>query len=294
MTGNVDIKGIAERVGPSVVGLGGRRGGSGVVIAPGRVLTLARNLAGGDEIDVHVDGERLAGRVLGRDDQVDAAVLGVDADLPAVSWAAPGGAAGIGTPVVALGDPAGRGLRATPGFVASAPRGVRGPRGRLIEGVLEHTAPLPRGSAGGPLVDAGGDVLGLNAVRRPGGLILAWPGAVLRAAAEALAAGTHQPPRRLGVAVAPPEVARRLRAAVGLPPADGLLVQGVRAGSPADAAGLARGDLIVEAAGRPVAAIDDLYAALDAAPPGGPLTLAVLRGAERHELTAALAEDRAA
>jgi S1-C subfamily serine protease len=168
---------------------------------------------------------------------------------------------------------------------------VRGPRGRLVEGVLEHTAPLPRGSGGGPLVDADGAVLGLNAVRRPGGLILAWPATALRAAAEALAAGTHRPPRRLGVAVAPPAVARRLRAAVGLPPADGLLVQGVRAGSAADAAGLTRGDLIVEAAGRPVATIDDLYAALDAADPGTPLALAVLRGADRVELSATIRDD---
>jgi serine protease Do len=289
----MDIRGIAERVGPSVVGLGGRRGGSGVVVGPGRVLTLARNLGTGDEVEVHVAGERLAGRVLGRDDQVDAAVLAVEAEAPAVDWAPDDADVGIGTPVVALGDPAGRGLRATPGFVSSAPRGVRGPRGRLLEGVLEHSAPLPRGSAGGPLVGADGRVLGLNAVRRPGGLIIAWPAAVLRAAADALATGTHQPPRHLGVAVAPPAVARRLRAAVGLPPADGLLVHAVRSGSPAGEAGIARGDLIVEAAGRPVVAIDDLYAALDAAAPGKPLALAVLRGADRHELTAILADEEA-
>jgi serine protease Do len=289
----MDIRGIAERVGPSVVGLGGGRGGSGVVVAPGRVLTLARNVGGADEVEVHVGGERETARVVGRDDQVDAAVLAIEADVPAIGWAPDDADAGIGTPIVALGDPAGRGLRATPGFVASAPRGVRGPRGRLIDGVLEHTAPLPRGSGGGPLVDAEGRVLGLNAVRRPGGLILAWPGAVLRAAAEALASGTHRPPRRLGVAVAPPAVARRLRAAVGLPPADGLLVQGVRPGSPADAAGVARGDLIVEAAGRPVASIDDLYAALDGAA-GEPLALVVLRGADRHELTATLHEEATA
>ena len=264
----MDIRGIAERVGPSVVGLGGGRGGSGVVVAPGRVLTLARNVGGADEVEVHVGGERETARVVGRDDQVDAAVLAIEADVPAIDWAPDDVDAGIGTPIVALGDPAGRGLRATPGFVASAPRGVRGPRGRLIDGVLEHTAPLPRGSGGGPLVDAEGRVLGLNAVRRPGGLILAWPGAVLRAAAEALATGAHRPPRRLGVGVAPPAVARRLRAAVGLPPADGLLVQGVKGGSAADDAGISRGDLIVAAAGTAVTGIDDLYAALDGAPDG--------------------------
>jgi serine protease Do len=286
----MDIAGIAERVGGSVVGIGIRRGGSGVVIGPGRVLTLARNVGGVDHVEVYAGGEDLTGRVIGRDEQVDAAIIAIEADLPAITWS--DAHAGLGTPVVALGDPAGRGLRATPGVVASAPRSVRGPRGRLIEGVLEHTAPLPRGSGGGPLVDADGHVLGLNAVRRPGGLILAWPASVLRPAAEALAAGTHRPPHRLGIAVATPAVARRLRAAVGLPPADGLLVQGVREGSAADAAGVRRGDLIVEAAGRPVAGIDDLYAALDDAGPGT-LPLGVLRGADRVELTATLDQEEA-
>ena len=70
-------------------------------------------------------------------------------------------------------------------------------------------------------------------------------------------------------------------------------MHGVRAGSAADAAGIARGDLIVEAAGRPVAAIDDLYAALDAAAAGEPLRLVVLRGADRHELTAVLRDEEA-
>jgi serine protease Do len=282
----VDVAGIAERVGPSVVGLSG--GGSGVVVTPGRVLTLARNVAG-DEVEVHAaDGRRLAGRVAGRDGALDAAVVVVDElDAEPIAWADGDGALAIGTPVVALADPAGRGLRATAGALSSAPRGVRGPRGRLVEGVLEHTAPLPRGSGGGPLVDADGRLLGLNAVRRPGGLILAWPAAALHRVVEGIAAGTHRPPRQLGVAVAPARLARRLRAAVGLPPHDGVLVHGVRAGSPADGAGLTRGDLIVGAGGRDVAGLDDLYTALDAAG-DGPLAVTVLRGTERRELTADL------
>jgi serine protease Do len=284
---------VAQNVGRSVVGLAGGRGGSGVVIAPGRVLTLARNIGREDVVDVYVPGGvRTEGRVLGRDVAVDAVVLAIEADLPAATWAPDDAQVGIGTEVIALGDPAGRGLRATPGHVAGAPRGVRGPRGRLIDGVIEHTAPLPRGSGGGPLVDADGRLLGLNAIRRPGGLILAWPAAALRPAAEALAAGAHRPPRQLGVAVAPPAVARRLRAAVGLPPQDGVLVQGVRDGSAAADAGVARGDLIVEAGGRTIAALDDLYAALDATTDGGTLALRVLRGVEPHDLTATLEEPR--
>jgi serine protease Do len=167
----MDIRDIAERVGPSVVGLATRRGGSAIVVAAGRALTLARTVAGLDAVTAVVGGERVEARVVGRDEQADAAVLAFDAAAPAITWAPDDAGIGIGSEVLALGDPGGRGLRATPGHVASAPRGVRGPRGRLIDGVLEHTAPLPRGTGGGPLVDGEGRVVGLNAVRRPGGLI---------------------------------------------------------------------------------------------------------------------------
>jgi S1-C subfamily serine protease len=105
---------------------------------------------------------------------------------------------------------------------------------------------------------------------------------------EALSSGAHRPPRQLGVAVAPPGVARRLRAAVGLPPEDGVLVHGVRDGSPAARAGLTRGDLIVAAGGRDVVGLDDLYTALDGLA-DGTLPITVVRGTERRELTAELA-----
>src|ERR671930_225984 len=103
-------------------------------------------------------------------------------------------------------------------LISSSGRSFRGPRGRRIEGAIEHTAPLPRGSSGGPLVDAEGRLLGLNAVRLEGGLILAVPAtAALRERASRLLRGEAPTPHRLGVAVAPPRVARRLRHAVGLP-----------------------------------------------------------------------------
>jgi serine protease Do len=87
---------------------------------------------------------------------------------------------------------------------------------------------------------------------------------------------------RLGVAIAPPRVARKLRGAVGLPERDGLLVRGVVDGSPAAAANLERGDLIVKAAGRDIASMDDLFDALDAA--GDKVTLGVVRGTEERTL----------
>src|SRR5215211_2453434 len=225
------IAGVGERVGPSVVGLGRGWGlGSGVVIGEGRVLTNAHNLRREQVTVTFADGRRGTGEVAAADSDLDLAVVEVDTgDAPAVRWE-PGDAPGIGTPVVAVANPGGRGLRATLGFVSSEGRSFRGPRGRRIGGAVEHTAPLPRGSSGGPLVDLEGRLLGLNSLRMDGGLILAVPAA---AAARELAQGEARTPRRLGVAVAPPRVARRLRRAVGLPERDGLLVRDVEDGSPA-------------------------------------------------------------
>ena len=111
-------------------------------------------------------------------------------------------------------------------------------------------------------------------MRREGGLILAVPADErLARRADALWKGEAAGRPRLGVAVAPPRVARRLRRAVGLPERDGVLVRAVEDGSPADRAGVQGGDLIVAADERPLDGVDALYAALDAAGDGGELTL---------------------
>jgi S1-C subfamily serine protease len=275
------IEDIAARVGPAVVGLrDGGRGGSGVVVAPGVVATLARNVREEARL-VTADGAVHETEVLGVDPSVDLAVLRLEHDTGAVArWSDADAPPGLGREVYALADPAGGGLRVTGGTVASAPRGVRGPSGRLIAGVIEHTAPLPRGAGGGPLVDAGGAIVGLNALRRDGGLLLAWPATALRERAAALAGGTATAPRRLGLALVGARATRRMRAAVGLEDAGGLLVRGVQADSPAARAGIARGDVVVGAGGSPVARLDDLHAAIDAAG-RAPLALEVLRGADR-------------
>src|SRR6185295_7186642 len=193
--------------------------------------------------------------------------------------------------VLALANPGGRGLRVTPGFVSSAAGRFRGPRGRRIAGAIEHTAPLPRGSSGGPLVDAEGRLLGLNAVRREGGLILAVP-ADERLARRADALWKGEPAGRpsLGVAVVTPRVARRLRRAVGLPERDGVLVRGVKDGSAADRAGLQDGDLLVAVDKRPLEGVDALYDALEAAGTDGELELTVVRGEDERAVTVRFGE----
>ena len=186
-----------------------------------------------------------------------------------------------GLPVFALADPGGRGLRVSFGVVTATGRSFRGPRGRRIGGSIEHSAPLPRGSSGGPLVDADGRLLGINTVRMEGGLLLALPAdAALRERVTALGRGEVPSHPRLGLAIAPPRAARRLRAAVGLPPRDGLLVRG-RGGRAAGGRGrgLERGDLLVAAGGRALGGVDDLFDALAA--PDGELELVVGRAARR-------------
>jgi serine protease Do len=289
------IEDAAARVGPAVVGLGRGWGvGSGVVIDTGRVVTNAHNLRHGhEEVTVtFVDGRRATGHVAGTDPDLDVAVITVDTgDVTPVVWEPAGEATGakLGRAVLAHANPGGRGLRVTPGFISAAARSFRGPRGRRIAGAIEHTAPLPRGSSGGPLTDLEGRLLGLNTVRADGGLILAIPAdASFREKVDALGRGDAPRRVRLGVAIVPPRAARKLRHAVGLPERDGVLVRGVEDGSPAANAGVERGDLIVSAGGRQLDRIDALYEALDGARETGSLVLTIVRGVEERTVTVEL------
>lgn len=235
----------------------------------------------------HVGGQvvEATGACQGVDVDGDLAVIAVDTGGTApVQWA--DGTAGVGSVVVALANPGGRGLRVTFGTVSSVDRSFRGPRGRRVTGSVEHTAPMARGSSGGPVVDAGGRLVGLNTNRLGEGFYLAIPAnAALRSRVDALTSGESAARRHLGVGLVPGRAARHLRRAVGLPDREGALVAGVEEDSPADRAGLRRGDLVVEASGRPVGRIDDLYSALDSVADGDVLALRVVRGADEVEIT---------
>jgi serine protease Do len=276
-----EIQRVAERVSNAVVGIGQRWGvGSGVVIAKDQVLTNAHNVRADEVTVTFPDGHTAAGRVLGHDIDGDLAVIGVETgDLPTIEWST-NGQPGIGTAVFALSNPGGRGLRVTLGFVTGVERSFRGPRGRRITGSIEHDAPLLPGSSGGPIVNADGQLLGLNTNRLGEGFYLAIPADdTLRAEVDSLGRGESTQRARLGIGVVPTHVARRMRRAVGLPDADGLLVRLVEDNSPASRAGLAQGDLIVLAAGQPVTGVDDLFEALGTANDGA-IQLIILRGAD--------------
>src|SRR5271166_2734929 len=282
---------LADEAGSSVVGIGQRWGaGSGIVLGEGRVLTNAHNVRGGHVTVTFADGRTAEGTVAGTDIDGDLAVIEVDTgQAPVLPWATE--APAVGTPVFGLANPGGRGLRATFGFVSGIDRAFRGPRGVRITGSLEHTAPLLPGSSGGPVLNASGQLLGINTNRLGEGFYLAIPAdEELRARADALSRGETATPPKLGVAITPRHVARRLRRAVGLPDTEGLLIRAVVEDSPAARANLAPGDLIMAAGGRPVRSMDDLFDALQAAR-GGTLAMTVVRGTDERNIQVVLGED---
>jgi serine protease Do len=273
---------IAEEVGGSVVGVGRR--GSGVVVATGAVVTNAHNLRD-DEVEVtFADGRVATGSATATDLDGDLAVVAVDtAGVAPVVWA--DDSPDPGAPVFAVANPGGRGARVSFGIVSSVGRSFRGPRGRRIVGSLEHTAPLPRGASGGPVVDRQGKVVALNTHRLGDGFYLAMPiDTGLRDRLADLQAGRAPVRRSLGIAVVPPRVARRLRRAVGLPERNGVLVRAVDPDGPGARAGVGEGDLVVEAGGRSIESVDDLHEVLDGWRDDA-LELRLVRGTEEITVT---------
>ena len=283
------IRSVHDNAASGVVGIGQHIRGSGVVIAEGRVLTNAHNLRG-DEVTVTFrDGRSARGAVRGVDPDGDLAVIEIDtAGATVLGWAA--AEAAIGDVVFGLAATGAGPARVTAGTVSAIEQTFRGPGGSRIGGSIEHTAPLASGSSGGPLVDADGHVVALNTNRIGEGFYLARPAdAALRARVDALAKGESVSRPRLGIAVAPSVVARRLRRSVGLAERDGLLVRGVEDGSPADRAGIREGDLLVEAAGKPLPDPDALNAILAEA--GLPIELRIVRGDEERAVSVGGATD---
>lgn len=277
------LRAVHDHAAGGVVGIGRGVRGSGVVIADGRVLTNAHNLRG-DEVTVTFrDGRSTRGTVRGVDGDGDLAVIDVDtAGATPLAWS--DRELGVGDIVFGLAATGAGAARVTVGYVSAVERSFRGPGGAQIGGSLEHTAPMAPGSSGGPLVDGDGHVVAINTNRIGEGFYLARPAdAAFRERIDALGRGESVARPRLGIAVAPPHVARRLRASVGLSAREGLLVRGVEDGSPAARAGIREGDLLVEAAGKPLDTPDSLPQIL--AESGLPIELRIVRGDDERTVS---------
>jgi S1-C subfamily serine protease len=278
------VTAVAGATSTSVVGIGRNARGSGVVIADGQVLTNAHNLRGDEVTVTFADGRSARGSVLGFDADGDLAVVSVDTTgAKPLAWG-DGAVLAVGSAVFGVAATVSGAPRVTFGLVSAVARAFRGPGGRRISGSVEHTAPLAPGSSGGALVDGTGALVGLNTNRIGEGFYLALPADdELKARVAALGRGESTSPVRLGVAIAPNHVARRLRRSVGLPDRPGILIRGVEDDSLAAAAGIETGDLVVSAGGREIADADDLHEALRTL--SQPFELGIVRGAEERTVT---------
>ena len=271
----------------STVRIGRDGRGSGVIIEGGLVLTNAHHLRDKTVQVTFADGRVAQAEVRGVDADGDLAVVAPDpavvsagAPLAGLAWADE--APAIGAFVVAAHGAG----RISFGIVAATGQSFRGPRGRRIIDGFEHTAPLPRGASGGPVVDLTGALLGLDTNRTEAGYQAISSTPALRERVARLATGTDVERRSLGIALAPNDTAGRVRRAAGLPEIDGLLVRGVAEGSPAGAAGLREGDVLVARGADRIAlrTIDDLHRALDEVGESG-MILHVVRGVEERTVT---------
>ena len=286
------IRAVAGAAAGSVVSIGRNGRGSGFVIAKNRVVTSAHNLRDQTVAVTFADDRSEQGEVHAIDADGDVVVISVPTgDATPLTFAET--VPEVGAAVVALGR-GGHRARTTVGFVSARDQDFRGPRGRVVRGSIEHTAPLARGSSGGPVFDAAGDVVGINTHRAGDGFYLArGADTVLRTLIADLLEGRSRQRRTLGVAVAPSSVAAELRLAVGLPERSGLLVRGVEDNGPAARAGVLVGDLLVALGDRPLDTVDALADALDQLT-GDPSTgdtvqLGIVRGADEVTLTVSFA-----
>lgn len=280
---------VREQALPAVVGVGDRwPSGSGIVFGEDLVVTSAHNVRSESPRIHFADGTERDATAVTADAAGDLAVITVaTAGAGIAKWAASGPR--LGTPVFAAANPGGRGPRLSFGVVSGEARSFRGPGGRPIAGGFEHTAPLPRGSSGGPVLTLAGELLGINTKRLGEGLYAALTAdAGLRTRLEALARGEVVARPYLGLGLLPGEVARRLRSAVGLPERTGLLVQHLDEEGPAAQAGVLRGDLLTSAKGVPLARVEDLHRFLADSKPGDQVSLELVRGTEEKQLIATL------
>ena len=271
--------------------------GSGIVIdAKGLVLTNAHVVDGADRVEVTLaDGRDVEGSVLGADPVTDLAVVRIprEGNLKA----APLGdseALEVGDWAIALGTPYGLERTVTLGIVSSLHRNITslGFSDKRLD-LIQTDAGINPGNSGGPLINARGEVVGINTLVRSGpgaGLGFAIPINLAKGVASQLGQGTPVVHPYLGLQLVPlnPRLARDNNAdpnaLVQLPERDGALVQRVLPGSPAERAGLRRGDLVVGAADRAVNDPAALLQLVEASQVGEALPLTVLRGGEELSL----------
>ncbi|HSR98792.1 MAG TPA: trypsin-like peptidase domain-containing protein [Kofleriaceae bacterium] len=263
----------------------------GIASDDGEVDRRSR-IAGGGDPDGSADGARVLPRgidrrdaeVIGRDPGTDVALLRVAGGGLTPATFRDLGSLAVGNLALALGRP-GRSVRASLRAIGVLGPAIRTPHGGKLDRYVESDRQVPRGFAGGPLIDADGAVIGMNTRTLFRGEDLAIPTQTLRRVVDELAA--HGGIRRgyLGVGAYPAQLPAALAQLAGRD--RGALVASVEDGAPAALAGVLVGDILVELAGTPITDPDSLRLALGDRP-GETLELTVLRGGAKLALSVTL------
>jgi len=260
---------VVGRVGPAVVSIGSHPTeqqpgqGSGFIIAPdGFALTNSHVARGRQRLRATTEeGDALEARLIGDDPATDLALVRLAArDLPHAELG-DSDELQVGQLVIAMGNPFGFRSTVSTGVVSATGRAMRSEQGRLIENIVQHTAPLNPGNSGGPLVDSKSRVVGINTaiIAMAQGLGFAVPSSTARWVVGELL--SHGRVRRLslGVSVTIAPIPRRVARNLDLLADQAVEVAEVLKGSSAAAAGLTAGDWIVGAGQRIIAGADDLH-----------------------------------
>jgi putative serine protease PepD len=259
--------------------------GSGFVYDDeGHIVTNAHVVDGAETVEVRFSsGETRSATVVASDASTDLAVLDVEADaaLPEPLALADSSEVGVGDPVVAIGSPFGLENTVTTGIVSALGRSMEAPNGFTINDSIQTDAAINHGNSGGPLLDLEGRVIGVNAqiASESGGsdgVGFAIPADTVETIVAQLVDGGTVEHAYLGVSVTEADGS------------SGVEVSEVRAGSPADGAGLEVGDVVVSVDGTEVASPSELQAAIDDHPPGASVPLGILRDGESSRLTVRL------
>jgi serine protease DegQ len=267
--------------------------GSGVIVsAEGYVLTNNHVVDRMDDIEVVLsDGRRAQAEVVGTDPETDLAVLRIKLDkLPTVTFG-DSEALQVGDVVLAIGNPFGVGQTVTSGIVSALGRNQLGIN--TFENFIQTDAAINPGNSGGALIDAAGNLMGINTAiySRSGGSLgigFAVPASTARQVLEGLVR-TGQVTRGW-IGVEPRDLTADIAESFNLKTPQGVLITGVLQGGPASAAGVRPGDVVTRIADKPVANAAQLLNAVAALQPNSTARLLVQRGSSEVELDVTVAQ----
>ena len=282
---------VVSQVGGAVVNIAagdarGRRGaGSGVMVAPdGYLLTNNHVVEKAESLTVSfTDGTEAAAELVGRDPATDLAVLRARGSGLPYAELGDSSRLQVGQLVIAIGNPLGFASSVSTGVVSALGRSLDSRNGRLIEGVIQHTAPLNPGNSGGALLDSRGRVAGINTaiIASAQNLGFAIPVNTARWVLTQLLTRGRVLRGYLGIAGRERPLDRRLVRHLDLATERGVEISRAEKGGAAEKAGLQSGDIILGLAGRPVQDIPDLQRVLGEIPVDEPALMEVLRRTQR-------------